>query len=235
MDETISSRFLTTVQESYRRYVEHGSRSNEKIKVLHGWVISELQSLLGREYYIQGYSDDGGREVNVEGQYYNKNVDVSISRDNITLGVVSIKFVMSNYRQNKHNYFEHQLGETANLRSSDLVFGHIMILCHPTPYLKRAGDVKRYEEINDSMIKLYAGLVQDHGHAHVPDAQCLAIFLLDKHKGEIVRQCDAEDMKEVSSEYYSLLEDRLNVERFFNVMHTAIDARYIKLKPLGLS
>lgn len=230
MRVTIHGRFLATVQESYRRYVVHGARSPAKIKVLHGWVISELQSILGEEYLIQGYSDEGGGEVKVAGQYYDKNVDVSISRDGITLGVVSVKFVMSNYRQNKHNYFEHQLGETANLRSNDIVFGHIMIVCHPTPYLKRGGVVKSYEEVNESMIKLYAGLVKTHGQAHVPDAQCVAIFLLNEHAGKIVKQCGVGDMKYVSNEYHSLLEHDLSIERFFSVMQAAINAMYTKHK-----
>ena len=81
------------------------------------------------------YPNRGGKEQKVHGKYYEKNVDVAISREDIILGVVSVKFVMSNYNQNKHNYFEQQLGETANLRSNNIVYGHIMLRTQPTPYL----------------------------------------------------------------------------------------------------
>lgn len=34
------------------------------------------------------------------------------------VAVINVKMVMSNYSQNKNNYFESMLGETANLRSA---------------------------------------------------------------------------------------------------------------------
>ncbi len=172
MISPLRERLLSAVQKAYQRYVNSGPRSTSKIKALHGWVIDELESILGIDYQIQGLSDSGGGEAKVQGKYYPKNVDVAIWRSGTTLGVVSVKFVMTNYNQNKTNYFEQQLGETANLRSNDIVFGHIMLRTHPTPYLKRDGVVKQNEQVNDGAIELYARLAQDHGKHHVPDIQC---------------------------------------------------------------
>ncbi len=230
MDSTHRDRLLSAVQEAYRRYVDSGPRSTSKIKALHGWVIDELESTLGDDYQIQGLSDSGGREAKVQGRYYPKNVDVSISRSGITLGVVSIKFVMTNYNQNKMNYFEQQLGETANLRSNDIVFGHIMLRTHPTPYLKLSRVVQRNEKVNDGTIELYARLAQDHGKHHVPDIQCMAVFLLSSHKGEIVRQCVKDDLPDVSKENFEHLEGKLSIDRFFERMKDEINAKYSRTR-----
>jgi len=83
-------RLLNAVQDSYQSYVDHGPRSNQKIKVLHGWIISELTDVLGKQYVIQGLSQSGGKEQKVPDKYYEKSVDIAISRDDLILGVVSV-------------------------------------------------------------------------------------------------------------------------------------------------
>ncbi len=230
MGSTLRERLLAAVRKSYARYVDSGPRSNAKIKALHGWVIAELREILNSEYHIEGLSDSGGKEIKVRGKYYGKKVDVAISRKGTTLGVVSVKFVMTNYRQNKHNYFEQQLGETANLRRSDIVFGHIMLLTQPTPYLKRGGEVKKFEEVDDRAIELYTELAQDHGQAHVPDVQCMAAFLLSDHNGKIVRQCQKTDLPNVSSSNFTLLDDKLGIDRFFEGLEAAIESKYLQTR-----
>ncbi len=67
-------RLLNAVQDSYQSYVDHGPRSNQKIKVLHGWIISELTDVLGKQYVIQGLSQSGGKEQKVPDKYYEKNL-----------------------------------------------------------------------------------------------------------------------------------------------------------------
>ena len=56
---------------------------------------------------------------------------------------------MSNFRQKRNNYFEQQLGETANLRQNKIVFAHIMILLEPTVNKTKEGKIKRVEYIDD--------------------------------------------------------------------------------------
>ena len=223
---------LDAARESYKRYLlqTEGSRSPERLKVIHGWIIEELHSVLGDSYCIQGLTDRGGKESTVQGRYYPKKVDVEISRNGITLGVVSLKFPMVNYNQNKNNYFEHQLGETANLRSRDIVFGHIMLRTHPTPYLNKNKVFKKWEKVNDPAIELYAKLAEDHGLHHVPDIQCMVVFLLSEFRGEITRQCTRDDLPDVSEENYRLLEDKLSIDRFFERMKDEIHAKYSRTR-----
>ncbi len=216
------------LRESYRRYISGGPRSTEKIKPLHGWVIEELQRRLGKNYLVVGLSDSNREEKSVVGRYYEKRVDVRVSRGELVLGVVSIKLVMSNYKQNKNNYFEQQLGETANLRAENIVFGHIMLLPEPIPYKNRKGEISRREHISAEDIQRYAKLVQDHGKDHVPDVQCLAVFLLEGD--EILRLCEYDDLSAITPSAFNLLEKELGIENFFKVFISAVKDKYLKRK-----
>ncbi len=80
MSTRLRDRLLSAVQEAYSRYVADGARSTSKIKALHGWVISELEHVLGHEYQIKGLSDFGGRESKVEGRYYPMYIQIDVAR-----------------------------------------------------------------------------------------------------------------------------------------------------------
>ena len=52
---SIISRFLIAIQDAYELMLKPGgTRSTERIKVLHGWVQEELRFYLGNEYQIRG-------------------------------------------------------------------------------------------------------------------------------------------------------------------------------------
>ena len=176
---TRMERFLAAMQESYRMVQRHGVRSNQKTRVLHGWVQDELRRELGHGYAFTGQSPDSTREANVGGMYYGKDVDVLVARDEQELGVISIKFVISNYWQNSVNYFEQQIGETANLRRRNIVYGNLFCVTNPIPYKNRAGEITRRESIRDHDIQRYARLRADHEHIHAPDEMAIAIVTLD--------------------------------------------------------
>jgi hypothetical protein len=44
---------------------------------------------------------------------------------------------MQNYSQNSNNYFENMLGETANIRSSNIPYFQIFIIPDEIPYYKK--------------------------------------------------------------------------------------------------
>lgn len=45
--------FLSVVGDSFKKFLETGSRSNEKLKILHGAIAKDLQKRLGNEYWVQ--------------------------------------------------------------------------------------------------------------------------------------------------------------------------------------
>ncbi|MCY4105982.1 MAG: hypothetical protein OXG02_04685 [Chloroflexi bacterium] len=117
--DSIEDRFLNAMQQSYQMVLEHGVRSNKKTKVLHGWAQDEMKRALGSGYVFTGQTPVSKSEANVAGMYYGKNVDILVSRDGKELSVISIKYVISNYWQNAVNYFEQQVGETANFKDEE--------------------------------------------------------------------------------------------------------------------
>ena len=99
-------RFICAVQKSYDAYRKHGARSNQKLRPLHQWVADEMKTALGKEYETQSLRIDNGSEETISGKYYDKTVDVSISKTGgAPLAIVSIKFITSNFKQNANNLF----------------------------------------------------------------------------------------------------------------------------------
>ena len=214
----INDRFLKVAREVYKRTRaggETGSRKSRRLQAFHGWVQDELRARLGDGYDIQGLSDvPGSKEVVVDGLYYKKKVDISVSYRGHILGVVSCKFIQSNYVQNSNNYFEQQMGEISNLRSNDLVYGSIFCLPEPIPYKNRKGDIVKLEHIRNDDIRRYHELERDHNHPHTPNIQAVVVFKTNSRG--VVRICKKDDLSFLDDEAYERL-TRMGLERFFRV------------------
>ncbi len=223
---TRTERFLTAMQESYRMVQQYGVRSNQKTRVLHGWVQDELGRELGDGYVFTGQSPTNTREANVGGMYYDKNVDVLIAKDGQELGVISIKFVISNYWQNSINYFEQQVGETANLRRRNIVYGNLFCVTNPIPYKNRAGDITRLETIREHDIQRYARLRADHEHIHAPDEMAIGIVDLDTDGDAITGITDPVTMN-ISDGSRTALVNELSIDAFFTRMARRVELRHL--------
>ena len=223
---TRMERFLAAMQEAYRMVLRYGVRSNRKTRVLHGWVQDELSGELGIDYTFTGQSPDNTREANVGGMYYDKNVDILIARDGQELGVISIKFPVSNYWQNSINYFEQQIGETANLRRRNIVYGSLFCVTNPIPYKNREGVITRLEAIREHDIQRYARLRADHEHIHAPDEMAIGIVTLDIDQDAVTDITDPAAMDISESSRASLLNE-LSVDTFFTRMARRIELRHL--------
>lgn len=224
--DTVGQRFLAAMQESYRMVLQHGVRSNEKTKVLHGWVQDELRLELGGDYSFVGQSRVNAREAAVSGMYYDKNVDVLVSRNNQDLGIISIKFVISNYWQNSINYFEQQVGETANLRRRNIVYGNLFCVTNPIPYKNRSGGIVRLERIRDHDIQRYSRLRADYEHIHAPDEMAIGIVDLDDDANSVTGLTNPATL-DITVASQDALSNQLSVELFFRRMALRIQLRYI--------
>ena len=234
-------RFVKAAKEAYRRTIKDGARSTERIKALHGWVQKEITLRLGNEYEIRGLSDDpDSGEEKVSGYYYEKSVDVSVSRNDKVLGVVSCKFVNSNYKQNANNYFESQIGETANLRRNNIVFGNIFCVTEPIPYKKKSGRIGKLEHIREIDIEKYHKLENDHTHLYAPNVQAMVVVKTDMGENAITKTWKAaakkttidriatrEDLHFLCDEVYTKLQS-MGFERFFRIFANSIKNIYDK-------
>ena len=70
--------FLSLIGDSFKKYLYTGSRSNEKLKILHGGIAKDLQNRLGNDYQICSLVIGNGNEVKLNGRYTEKVVDISI-------------------------------------------------------------------------------------------------------------------------------------------------------------
>ena len=224
--DDIEERFLRAMQESYRMVARHGVRSNAKTKILHGWVQDELMRELGEGYDFTGQSPDSAREAGVAGMYYDKKVDVLVSRADEALAVVSVKFVISNYWQNSINYLEQQIGETANLRRRNIVYGNLFCVTNPIPYKDRGGQVVRLEALREHDVQRYARLRADHEHLHAPQEMAIGIVELDIDADVITGVANPADMG-ISAAGCADLGGALSVSLFFRRMARRIELRHL--------
>lgn len=126
--------FLSAISKSYKKYIQYGARSTEKLKPIHTCIAKILQNIFGSNYTIYHIGKDK-KEFKVKGKYYDKDVDIVVVKDNKPILCLGIKFVTSNYKQNANNYFENMMGETANIQAlKNLPFFQLLILRYQTPY-----------------------------------------------------------------------------------------------------
>lgn len=173
--------FLQVIKESFATYLAVGtSRSTAKLKTLHGHIASDLEKLFGKDFSIrsQGYGND--KEGHIDGRYYNKNVDITIMKNDKPVAGYAVKFVMRNYSQNSNNYFENMLGETANIRANSIPYFQVFIIFDKVPYYENGGKFKKYDVISAHNLDKYLKLSKDDPRVffHTPDKTLVIIIRL---------------------------------------------------------
>lgn len=171
--------FLGIVKDSFDKYLETGSRSNEKLKILHGSIANDLKNKLGNDYTIHslGYEDD--KEVNMIGRYMDKKVDIAVEKDNEVIAGIAVKYIMRNYSQNSNNYFENMLGETANIRAAGKPYFQIVILPSKIPYFKKDGELNHIETISEHNLSKYIKLSNDNIQEFMHTPNKTLVYLVD--------------------------------------------------------
>lgn len=175
-----NNEFLDTISKSFKKFLETGSMSNQKLKILHGDIAEDLKKRLGEDYDIKSLNLNNGKECNIPGRYIDKKVDITIIKDKKISAGIGVKFVMQNYSQNSNNYFENMLGETANIRSNNTPYFQIFIIPDKIPYYNNNGDIKNWEEFSIHNVKKYNILSQDNIETffHTPTKTLLSVIHL---------------------------------------------------------
>ncbi len=163
--------FLTVVGNSFKKFLETGSRSNEKLKILHGAIAKDLKERLGVGYSVCSLGIGDGKEEKLDGRYIDKVVDITIKHRQKSVAGIGVKFVMQNYSQNSNNYFENMLGETANIRSAKHPYFQIFIILDKLPYYNRAKAITKWENFTDHNVSKYVALANDDANTffHTPN------------------------------------------------------------------
>lgn len=131
--------FMASLKKSLKAYYKYGERSNEKLKILHSYISCALKHTFTK-YHMPDVVIRSlpMREDRVVGEFYDKNVDITIRHNSHPYGLVSVKFIMSNYKQNENNYFENLIGESLNLKAKNKyrLFWFILVTFREIPYFK---------------------------------------------------------------------------------------------------
>jgi len=153
--------FLSTISKSFVKFLNTSSRSNKKLKILHGAIAQDIEKRLGSDYAIRSLGCGNGKEVKISGRYMDKTVDIAIYKGEKDLAAIGVKFVMNNYSQNSNNYFENMLGETANIRANKKKYFQIIVLPEELPYYDKSGKITHWEKITNHNIDKYIKLSND--------------------------------------------------------------------------
>lgn len=153
--------FLNCILLSFQKFLATHSRSNQKLVILHGEIAKDLSIKLGAKYVIKSLGFEKGKESKILGRYLEKNVDITILKDDKPIAGIAVKFVMQNYSQNSVNYFENMLGETANIRSNNIPYFQIFIIPEKLPYYASGGKFKHWETFSLHNAKKYLILSKD--------------------------------------------------------------------------
>lgn len=216
--------FLNAIALSFLNYKAHGARSTRKLEPLHEYVADVLRKIWGRDYSISSLEPNNKEKV-VEGKYYFKKIDVTVTHNNNPVFCLGIKFITSNYKQNANNYFESMMGETANIQTiPKLKYAHLIIVRKNTPYYKK------YDVVNPSKIERlshldlikYLKLMFDSPYPHQPYGLCIFPIDINEKTNEatLVKYeslFDDEDSSEYNKKVYSaLFYDYFSPETFFS-------------------
>lgn len=74
--------FYDAVKESYVKYLLSGDRSEKKLKPLHAWVGNTIKMFIPDLYDVYFLN---GKEVQTEGEYYTKIIDVAVVKKKLKL------------------------------------------------------------------------------------------------------------------------------------------------------
>ncbi len=180
---TKTKKFRQSLEDGYKKYLSTHPRSSEKIVPMHKaiseMILSELNKDGRSDYTVKSMGIGDNREYKFSGRYYSKDIDITVFYKSKPISGLGFKFITSNYKQNSNNYFENMLGETANLKRADFLYGQVIVLKHKMPYY--SSDKKTFtkiEHIDDLNLKKYVSLDIDNGIDlyHKPDILYLSFI-----------------------------------------------------------
>jgi hypothetical protein len=137
--------FIKNIKKAFDIYLESGARSSKKTDSIHNFIATQIRNCLpSNDYSVQLEYEIPS--LNASGK---KRCDIVLFRKGSPFCVFPVKFIMTNYFQNKNNNWENLTGEISQLKWASAV-DHIIpinIIFNKTPYLKKDGTIQKFEDI----------------------------------------------------------------------------------------
>ena len=146
-----NSYMMDLVNCAWSAYVTYGSRSSKKVNIIHDGVSEYINNHTPHEYVCK--TEQTVSCLNGAGK---KRCDICVYKNNDLVLIVPVKFVCSNFKQNKNNYLENLVGETYLLKQKNrILVTPLNIFIHNTRYLNKDGSVKNVETVSISDTVVY--------------------------------------------------------------------------------
>uniref|UniRef100_A0A6C0KI48 Uncharacterized protein n=1 Tax=viral metagenome TaxID=1070528 RepID=A0A6C0KI48_9ZZZZ len=146
------SEFLQEISDAFDEYRRHGARSSKKVDKLHANLVKWLEKsceLSGEKNNWSFVMEKTLPSCNASGE---KRCDITAMYNGKPSIVFPVKFIMSNYYQNKNNGWEVLTGECCHLKwaNDDLRIVPVNIMFNQLPYLDKLSIIKKWEDITYS-------------------------------------------------------------------------------------
>lgn len=154
--------FLNIIRQTLAIYLDKGARSSLKVDFLHGQIKSILENGVCKQLNWSVALEQKISSINASG---NKKCDIVVfDKDRSPIAIFPVKFIMSNYHQNKNNSWENLTGECCHLKwHSDNMHVKIVpinIIFSQIPYLLADKTIGKFERIEyDKTFRIYDTLV----------------------------------------------------------------------------
>ena len=148
---------INIINESFLAYLTSGSRSNKKTLILHNGLKEMIEKQLP-EYNVA--IEQNIESVNAGGQ---KSCDIVAYKNDIPHFIFPVKFIMTNYYQNKNNNWENLTGELFHLKkkNKNIKIIPINIIFNNLPYCKKSSCISKFEYITyNKSYKITENLVE---------------------------------------------------------------------------
>ena len=140
----------------YLIYVKYGPRSNKKTDFLH----TGLKNFIKR--YLPNHTVEIEKDVISVNTSGKKSCDIVAFKNGIPSIIFPVKFIMTNYYQNKNNNWENLTGELTHLKKANenIHIIPINIIFDKIPYCEKSSCIKKYETITyDKSYKITENLI----------------------------------------------------------------------------
>jgi len=138
--------FLEIVRKIWDTYKKHGARSKKKTDCCH----DAFRDFIEEKFFKKEYGYEVKTEVEVKSNNLTgkKRCDVVVYKNDKLFLIIPVKMVMTNYKQNKANYFESLIGEVWSLMIANpgIKIVPLNIFFSDTPYLS-GNKIKNFEKI----------------------------------------------------------------------------------------
>ena len=156
-------RFLQKIKETFAIYLQYGGRSKRKTDFLHTWLAEDINDWLKDcdvkiEQTVPSQNASGKKNCDI----------VAYKKDNTIAMIFPVKFIMTNYKQNKNNSFENLTGEIMHLKwaNENVPIIPINIIFNQIPYCQSSSSIKNYETITYEKSYQISEILKEKGLVH---------------------------------------------------------------------